>query len=461
MAKKRYIYVWRCCACGSSGIRLQDPSCLHCGTARCGNCQTTKVQSQNLGTSGYPTDDKHTLSRITNPHRHYEHWIPAYINGIKVTAFPDNCSALNIVSEDFTNRNKLIIDRTKLTTIHLPNGDTKKSSGSLKSKFRFNREKTLFDLVFTVLPNCVCSVVLSSDFLRVTKTFTTYKSRIQRGRTLSRLRPRVCLQGSPKQQVLGSINGHSVSASPDTGSDVNVISKGYAESIQLKIDTNPNAMETIVFIDGSTTTTCGIVYDVEWKFGSAPTRAASALQARGISQKLAKNVLDWEYGSDARRNSAFICNFYVLENLCCPIILNADLLYGTNAFTACAEHFHDNEGVSLIEELESADVCVMKKTPKRWGIFSRTKTSNCRPQNTPISSRPEVNEAQMRMHELDRINALPLHKQAAAHEAERLRQRQWALNNSTQNSQTGPQQPALQSTLPQAASGPNAQITSS
>lgn len=61
------------------------------------------------------------------------------------------------------------------------------------------------------------------------------------------------------------------------------------------------------------------------------------------------------------------------------------------------------------------------------------------PQNTLISSRPEVGEAHRRMNELDRINALPLHERAAAHEAERQRQRQWAQNNSTQNPQTVPQ----------------------
>lgn len=309
----------------------------------------------------YSTDGEYTLSRITNPQRRYEHWIPAYINGIKVVAFPDNCSALNIISEDFAIRNKLTIDRTKFTTIRLPNGDTKMSSGSLESKFRFDGEKTLFDLVFTVLPNCVCNIVLSSDFLHVTKTFTTYKSRIERTLGLSKLCLRVCLQGSPKQQVIGTINGHSVLASLDTGLDVNVISKDYAESIQLDIDTNHNAMETLVFIDGSTTITCGIVYDVEWKFGPAPNTAVPAPLARGTPKGKAKNILDWEYGSDARQNSAFVCNFYVLENLSCPIILNADLLYGTNAFTACAKHFHETNEVSPERDFESADVCVMKK----------------------------------------------------------------------------------------------------
>jgi hypothetical protein len=170
---------------------------------------------------------KDTPARITNLNGRYEHWIPAYVNDIKVVASPDNCSSLNIISEDFANRNKLAVNHTKLTVIRLPNKVTTQSPGSVQLKFRFDGEATIFDLVFIVLPSCVCDIVLSSEFLRITKTFTTFTSRVWRWYIPSmRPRPRVCLQGSPKQQVFGLINSHPVSASPDTGSDLNVISKG-------------------------------------------------------------------------------------------------------------------------------------------------------------------------------------------------------------------------------------------
>lgn len=67
------------------------------------------------------TDREVTLSRIASLNGHYEHWILAYANGINVVAFPDNCSALNIISEDFAKQNGFTIDCTKLTTIRLPN----------------------------------------------------------------------------------------------------------------------------------------------------------------------------------------------------------------------------------------------------------------------------------------------------------------------------------------------------
>lgn len=95
------------------------------------------------------------------------------------------------------------------------------------------------------------------------------------------------------QQVIGSVNGHPVSAAPDTGSDVKVISKDYAESIGLKIDTDPDAIEALEFIDGSSMTTCGIVYDVEWKFEAVSNSASPAPQIRENPEGKMKNVQDW------------------------------------------------------------------------------------------------------------------------------------------------------------------------
>jgi hypothetical protein len=123
-------------------------------------------------------------------------------------------------------------------------------------------------------------------------------------------------------------------------------------------------METLEFIDGSSLTTYGIVYDVEWRFGPAP-------QTKWSSRETVNDVQDWEYGSDARPDSTFIYDFYVLENLSCQLILSADLLYGTNAFKACARYFH--ESIDSLEEpqLDDADVFVMRKRRETlWEVVS-------------------------------------------------------------------------------------------
>ncbi|KAF2489386.1 hypothetical protein BU16DRAFT_622910 [Lophium mytilinum] len=46
LAKKKYSYIWQCCACGCASINISSATCPSCGAARCAYCQTTKVQVQ-------------------------------------------------------------------------------------------------------------------------------------------------------------------------------------------------------------------------------------------------------------------------------------------------------------------------------------------------------------------------------------------------------------------------------
>jgi hypothetical protein len=71
-------------------------------------------------------------------------------------------------------------------------------------------------------------------------------------------------------RVYGSVNGQAMSASPDTGSDVDIITKGLAKFLGLEICSNPDAIETIQFVDGSCVKIWGIARDVEWQFGRRP-----------------------------------------------------------------------------------------------------------------------------------------------------------------------------------------------
>ncbi|KAF2189215.1 hypothetical protein K469DRAFT_60738 [Zopfia rhizophila CBS 207.26] len=55
LAKKKHIYLWRCCACGCASINIMVNACPSCTTLRCAYCTTTKVQvrgtGQELGTA--------------------------------------------------------------------------------------------------------------------------------------------------------------------------------------------------------------------------------------------------------------------------------------------------------------------------------------------------------------------------------------------------------------------------
>jgi hypothetical protein len=68
-----------------------------------------------------------------------------------------------------------------------------------------------------------------------------------------------CHIEAPQQAVTGSINGNCVSAALDTGSDVNLISRALSKSLGFLIVTDFDKGITLQFIDGSTTSTYGLI----------------------------------------------------------------------------------------------------------------------------------------------------------------------------------------------------------
>ncbi|KAN0114540.1 hypothetical protein V8E51_004084 [Hyaloscypha variabilis] len=43
-SRKKYVFVWQCCACGTSRINIMVNNCPECSEPRCGYCKTEKVQ---------------------------------------------------------------------------------------------------------------------------------------------------------------------------------------------------------------------------------------------------------------------------------------------------------------------------------------------------------------------------------------------------------------------------------
>ncbi|KAK1475123.1 hypothetical protein CCUS01_16944 [Colletotrichum cuscutae] len=97
----------------------------------------------------------------------------------------------------------------------------------------------------------------------------------------------------------------SLSALPDTGSDVMVMSKAYAISRGFNIDRNLQKFLDLELADGSEAFTCGLVRGVDWTF------AASRQSVK--------------------------CDFYVLEDLCTNVVLTNDFLFGVDVFSTESE----------------------------------------------------------------------------------------------------------------------------
>jgi hypothetical protein len=296
------------------------------------------------------------------PDDRYRYFVSVYINGTLVKAFPDNCSELNLVSEAFVANVKL--EDPPKTPIRLPNGTFIKASGSVTTHCKFTEDGETFKVKFVVLPRCLHPVILCDSFLRRTETELVVGSRIQYEPLESAAPIQVCLNGTPRQQVIGSINGEEVIASPDIGSDVNVITEVYAQALGLVVAPDPDNSE-LFLVDGSFIPTCGILRDIEWRFGKPSTTARRVEKAKG-SEVSSVAIADWKFGKDTSRGDAFICDFYVVKKLTVSIILSSTLLYGTNAFTACPQHFKQSDALrrSATLQVNHSDVAVLHRRSK-------------------------------------------------------------------------------------------------
>lgn len=108
------------------------------------------------------------------------------------------------------------------------------------------------------------------------------------------------------------VNGSNIGAVPDTGSDVMLMSRKYVSRLGLRIETETDNRTCLEFADGSRTLTHGVVRDVEWEFGNSLL-------------------------SDVR----VLCDFHVLDDLPCEVILCNDFLYDFDVFTAYKHFLYD------------------------------------------------------------------------------------------------------------------------
>jgi hypothetical protein len=109
------------------------------------------------------------------------------------------------------------------------------------------------------------------------------------------------------QRLKGSSDGHETLAMTDSGPDVMLISKAYAQKCGLHIDRDPPNMINLEFVDGSTEWTNGIVRNVPWTVEGT--------------------IRYWD--------------FYVLDSLCEDLILSNAYLTETNSFVNHADSFID------------------------------------------------------------------------------------------------------------------------
>jgi hypothetical protein len=240
-----------------------------------------------------------------------EPFIKARLGENEVSAFPDTGAAANFVSLQYVKSHGLNIDRKSSSLVKLGNGSTVSTLGTTTSLFSFAGEKAAHTLLFNVLRTSVYDVVLGSPFLQATETLTRYAHRIGR-RCREALSHRVCALGA-SQRVSGRLNGIHMDATPDTGSDVSLMSASFAARHRLKINTDKHHRVLLEFADGSTARATGLVENVEWAYGDT----------------------GFPYRMDV----------YVLPELSVDLLLGYDFLHDTNAFVAYEGDFWSGDDV--------------------------------------------------------------------------------------------------------------------
>lgn len=116
---------------------------------------------------------------------------------------------------------------------------------------------------------------------------------------------------------MGYLGGHLTAALPDTGSDVMLVSRDYAQKVGLNVDHGSENWLEVEFADGSTAWTSGVARNVSWAVGSKMVR----------------------------------CDFHVLDDLCVDVVLSNDYLFETRVFSEHSDCFFDTDSEEELFQL--------------------------------------------------------------------------------------------------------------
>lgn len=234
--------------------------------------------------------------------------VECFIQGTKVAAFPDLGSCQNIISDDFAQRNRIVVDRSKQTMFQTAVGSRAETLGVARLPFQFAQETDTFVEDFHVLGKCLYDVILGNPFLTLTKTFSHFAHRVSKKLRVVSSCYRVGFTGSPQQMLAGWANGHPTLALPDTGADISLMSLEHAISTNHRVNYNYEHRKLLQFVDGSVALTSGLVEDFQWEFELA-----------------------------ASSSQVYCPKVYILEDLQTDLVLSFDFLSSSQALSAHAD----------------------------------------------------------------------------------------------------------------------------
>lgn len=317
-----------------------------------------------------------------------EYFVKGILNGNPVEALPDSGADMCFISPKLASNLGLRLATGSERKIQIANKKHVQSPGMVEAPWRFAREEKAHILKCWILPGCVHDLVLGNDFLKVTQTLTTFKNRIKSKLVELPRRLRLRLLGEEKQRLWGFLDGHLTTAMPDTGSDVMLISRAYAQRIGLTIDRGFENWLEVEFADGTTDWTSGVVRNVPWDVGGKTVR----------------------------------CDFHVLDDLCVDVILSKDYLFDLNVFSEYSNCFYNTSPEDNFSQL-----CNIRLIGRYGDALNILDEEYLEDVASPNAFGPDMVRRELARRDLirDEISALPENEREAAVQAEARRQHQW------------------------------------
>jgi hypothetical protein len=311
------------------------------------------------------------------------------VNGHRVHALADTGAGCNIMVASLARR--LGFDASadhaarRRPRLRMANGKTVATLGSFEVVWEFSTPSdklTHWRLVFHVLQDFLYDVVLGNEFLMRSETMSRHQHRLSRMPRPPRL-PLVLSSnniGTVSQRALGFLNGLSVQALPDSGSEASLLSLDYIRRRGWLSEVDVTDVYTLQFPDGSVRRTYSTI-NADWAWSGSTNSYRLGLYP-GLPVK-----------------------FHVLEGCPYDAIVGQDMLEESDAFSAHPMAFIELD--TLAEgELESSALNLV--------IWLRQKQKQSEPpqadaqrqdlhQNLELGPIPEAESGLTRLHaELDR-----------------------------------------------------------
>lgn len=273
-----------------------------------------------------------------------------------IIACPDIGSDDNIMSREIAEKLALPIKEVQgpsPPTFVLANGRAVSAVGQVRLKCAFKQGSpatALIECVFYVFQTLAVPMIMGIQFLHATETLTTHRDRLVEELVPSMQALRVCSVGRPKRDVVCRIGNYVGCATADTGSELDLVSPGFAASRAFDVEDMCVELE---FADGSTGYTIGMI-KTAFSIGRVSDVEGFVPRSKEMSLEL-----------------------FILDNLNADVLVGTDTIQDLQAFSSHEEYF-----IPAIPRLGQSDLniiryigAVERGIPKAWEFVKDSFTS--------------------------------------------------------------------------------------